>query len=231
MVYEKYILKRGFYVLHLKMFLTILFIVLGLFLLQGCNSEKGYLDATYRYKGIYGIAHVVELRSDSTFSYYWQQGLNKGVIEGIYKKDRKKIVLNGINSKPEKMVVREGNIKSKDSTYFQVMDMEGKPLPMATIVLDSIKVLETNMDGKVAYSRAIIRKKFDIYYLVFHEEYEFKNRESNQFLIQIDFHQDSEFYLEKVKGKIGKNQLILKNNPVSNDENIKLQKFKIENVE
>ncbi|GAB1857295.1 hypothetical protein MHTCC0001_21310 [Flavobacteriaceae bacterium MHTCC 0001] len=66
----------------------------------GCTPFKSNIDnelqSKYIWSPFYGVAEVLQLNSDHTFSFKWQQGLIQGVTEGTYIINKNGLTLNSL---------------------------------------------------------------------------------------------------------------------------------------
>jgi len=176
------------------------------------------VEGSYQYEGVYGVTYEMELHSNSTFTYNWQNGLNKGTTIGTWKKVDAFIILNGGTKPPEqKIMIQESLHPSKDSIYIEVTNFEGDALGMATIMMNEEKELVTDAQGKAVIGLPTIRK-IKINYLAFNiPEYQVKNPYANHFVIKAYTELYPSVYFENAKVQIKRNQLIIPGKPLTKE--------------
>jgi hypothetical protein len=203
-----------------------LVILLFPILLVGCFTSKQIIEGKYGFNSTYGVVYEIDLHSDKTFFYKWQNGLNYGTITGVYEKQGKYLLLNGGTKPPDQKIRVEESLRdSNDSIYIEIMSFDNSPLSMAIVTLNAEQVLTTDMKGKVVVKKTADIKKIKIDYLSFDiPEYQVQNTYSNQFLIQAYTPLKQEIYFKNVKVRTKGRKLIMIDNPLSEGKPITLKK-------
>ncbi|MFI1742863.1 hypothetical protein [Thalassobellus sediminis] len=111
---------------------TILF-----FLAISCSSTKDFsidkIEGKYYWKSIYGVGESIEFKSDSTFVFNWQQGLNNGITNGNIEFDGKTINLYSElkqDSLSYELIIPEQ--KQTDFYKVKVLDSELNPIEFSS---------------------------------------------------------------------------------------------------
>jgi len=134
---------------------SILKIILS-FLFISCSSTKNIsidkIEGKYYWRSIYGVGESIEFKSDSTFIFKWQQGLNSGLTKGNIELKGKTINLNSELKKDSlsyELIIPE----QKQSEFYQikVLDSELNPIELANCIVKkdnkNIEVTSTNENG------------------------------------------------------------------------------------
>lgn len=196
------------------------------FLFVGCFTSKQIMEGKYKFKGTYEVAHEIDLRSDKTFLYQWQNGLNNGTITGTYEKQGEHLLLNGGIKPPDKKIRVEESLKdNNDSIYIEVKSFDNNPLAMAVVTLNAEQMITTDMEGKAVAKKITDIKKIKVGYLSSDiPEYQVQQAKSNKFLIQVYIPLKQEIYFENVKVQVKGNKLIMTGNPLTEGKPIILKK-------
>ncbi|MCB0471470.1 MAG: hypothetical protein H6546_00765 [Chitinophagales bacterium] len=196
-------------------------------LLSGCFIGKQVMEGTYQFKGVYGVAYEMELHSNGTFTYNWQNGLNIGTTTGTWEKEDGFLVLNGGTKPPEqKILVQEGSKLDQDSIYIEMTNFEGDPLALANVVLNDDQVIVADVQGKAVTGKSTIRK-IKVNYLTFDiPEYQVKNPSANHFAIKTYTELNPDVYFENTKVQIKGNKLIVPGNLLTEETPITLKRLK-----
>ena len=110
-----------------------LFIVL-FFILSSCSSyynyESDFIGLYIRNYHSYGIGASMELKKNKVFEYQWQEGLNRGVTKGTWKKSGRHIVFNS-ELQPilyNYSVIVDSKEGSQDSLSIRLLDNDKDPI-------------------------------------------------------------------------------------------------------
>lgn len=196
-------------------------------LFSGCFTGKLIMEGTYQYKGIYGVGYKMELHSNETFTYNWQNGLYKGTTTGTWKKEDDYLVLNGgTKSSKQKIIVQENSQPDIDSIYIEVTNFEGDPLGLANIVINDNQKVITNVEGKAVIANMKV-EKIKINYLTLDiPEYYVKNASANQFVVKAYTELTLAVYFENTKVQVRGKKLIVPGNPLTEEEPVILKRLK-----
>jgi len=187
-------------------------------LLIGCFIGKQVMEGTYEYKGIYGVGYEMELHPNGTFTYNWQNGLNKGTTIGTWIKEDSYLVLNGGSKPPErKIVVQESLQPSHDSIYIEVTNFEGDPLGLANITINGTHPVVADVEGKAVIENMKIEKIKVNYLACDIPEYQVKNTSTKHFIIKVYTELSPSIYFENTKGQIRGEKLIIPGNPLTEE--------------
>lgn len=155
-------------------------------LFSACSAQKNIVGK-YVHKVPGWINSEMIVKSDSTFIYTYQSGLEKTEVRGIWKKNGDIITLNSIKQPPQdSLLVKESKIKNSDSIKFKLTNFINEPVAFAVIInpLDSSQVIGVNEDGIGFMKNNNKLKKFIIVYLGHQYAYNVKDTTNNYFDIK-----------------------------------------------
>lgn len=142
-----------------------IYTILTLLIFISCSSRKkitsDQIVGKYQWSGFSGVGSTIELNTNQTFVFHWQQGLLQGVTNGTWKQDGKYVIFHsGIQPNEYSTDLYEiikTERKNTDSILFKVIGSEDDNFPFVNCELKygskTIRGGTTNFQGAIEFPR------------------------------------------------------------------------------
>jgi len=192
------------------------YLIVVLLFLSSCSIAQKNLIGTYTYKVPGWINAQMTIKSDSTFIYNYQSGLEGTEVRGKWKTSKNDFIVFNSDKSPIKdsLKVEEESTKDyKDSITFVVKNFEGEPLGSAGITFKNVPDfgIVLNKEGQAKVSNELNIEQFTIHYLGYQYSYKVINKEVSFLKVQVYYPLPEEafyrFFINE-KWRLKKNKLI-----------------------
>jgi len=185
-------------------------------LFSGCFTGRKVMDGTYEYKGFYGVSYEMTLHSDSSFTYSLQNGLNKGVTTGTWKKEGAELVLNGGTPPLKEEIVVQEELNSKlDSIQVKVTDFDSVPLGLVNVTLNGVESVVTDMKGELVIGKTNMARIKVNYLGKNFSEYNVVDSSANDFVIKVYTKSNPSVYFENTRVQVKGKKILVPSMPLT----------------
>lgn len=177
---------------------------------HSCSIYKNRMIGEYHYSPVFEVYYNLKLQKDSSFTFNWQMGLNRGSTKGMWVMNEEGIVLNSeIKDTTMNFLVHEDSIFNNDSIYIRVLDLLHKTIKDIKIELNNGKLYSLNPKGELVIERQTVNT-IQIHHNIFvFPLYNVKRSNSNSFEFTLQSNLGTDILFKNTELKKVRNKLII----------------------